>query len=161
MTESSKEPRKHADAVALLERTAHSLIAVWRRAQEAAAEHVPPSQLRALETVGRRGGLNLRALAVELGVIPSSASRLCDRLEAAGLLVRTGSDTDRRQVTLRVTALGERVLGEMAQSRRRDLHEVLQRMSPDGRERLLSGLAEFAAAAGAQARLRRPASRDG
>ncbi|WP_067471396.1 MarR family winged helix-turn-helix transcriptional regulator [Actinomadura hibisca] len=146
MTEASREPRKVHDTLAALEGAARVLIAVWRRAQDA-TEHIPPSQLRAMEAVERRAELNLRDLAGELGVIPSSASRLCDRLEAAGLLARRGSDADRRQITLRLTLLGERSLHELSARRRRDLHEVLARMTPDGRERLLHGLLEFARAA--------------
>ncbi|MBW8487097.1 MarR family winged helix-turn-helix transcriptional regulator [Actinomadura parmotrematis] len=159
MTESSKEISRTAVSGALVERAARSLLAVWRRAHDAAPERVPPSQLRALEAVQRRGVLNLRALAGELGVIPSSASRLCDRLEAAGLLARAGSDADRRQVTLQITAPGEELLRDIALRRQRDLEEVLRRMSPDGRERLLSGLSEFAAAASTA--VRRAATPDG
>ncbi|MFC9975354.1 MarR family winged helix-turn-helix transcriptional regulator [Spirillospora sp. NPDC127200] len=146
MTESSRENGKVNDTITALEGAARALIAVWRRAQDA-VEHIPPSQLRAMEAIEHRTELNLRDLARELDVIPSSASRLCDRLEAAGLLARRGSDADRRQITLRLTALGERSLHELSARRRRDLHQVLSRMTPDGRDRLLHGLLEFARAA--------------
>ncbi|MGI5162933.1 MarR family winged helix-turn-helix transcriptional regulator [Spirillospora sp. CA-253888] len=146
MTESSRENGKVNDTITALEGAARALIAVWRRAQDA-VQHIPPSQLRAMEAIEHRTELNLRDLARELDVIPSSASRLCDRLEAAGLLARRGSDADRRQITLRLTALGERSLHELSARRRRDLHQVLARMTPDGRDRLLHGLLEFARAA--------------
>ncbi|WP_119730248.1 MarR family winged helix-turn-helix transcriptional regulator [Thermomonospora amylolytica] len=143
MDESSQEKIQAADDQSL-ERSGRAFIAVWCRAQEQVAGHVPPSQLRALEIVAAHPGISMRELADDLQAMPSSASRLCDRLEAAGLLTRVPVRTDRRQVSLRLTPAGDRLIRDLNRQRRRDLDAVLERMTPQERERLGQGLAAFA-----------------
>lgn len=67
------------------------------------------SRLQALRAVGRAGrrGLSQIEAAHALGVSGSTLSRLCDELEAAGLIERVAHPTDRRVRTLHLTALGE------------------------------------------------------
>jgi DNA-binding MarR family transcriptional regulator len=142
VTEDHKEFTSFSDISANVERTARVLVGVWSSAQERTTDRVSLSQLRALEAIGP-ATVNLRTLADRLDMIPSSASRLCDRLQAAGLLDRTESDQDRRQIGLRLTRPGMRLLGELSAHRRRDLDEILRRMSPHGRRALLYGLQEF------------------
>jgi DNA-binding MarR family transcriptional regulator len=142
VTEDHKEFTSFNDISAHVERTARVLVGVWSSAQERTTDRVSLSQLRALEAIGP-ATVNLRTLADRLDMIPSSASRLCDRLQAAGLLDRTGSDQDRRQIGLRLTRPGMRLLGELSAHRRRDLDEILRRMTPRGRRALLHGLQEF------------------
>lgn len=98
---------------------------------------VPPSQLRALRAVERCEGINLRALAEVLGTRAPAASRLCDRMEADGLIQRTPSTNSRREVELRLTARARRVLAEVRSARVRELQEILQTLPPDS----LAGLA--------------------
>ncbi|MGX6739207.1 MarR family transcriptional regulator [Streptomyces xantholiticus] len=50
---------------------------------------VPSSQLRVMYSLERDEGINLRRLGQLLGAAPSSASRLCDRLETLGFVKRT------------------------------------------------------------------------
>lgn len=126
---------------------AEALVLLWDRAEDWAAPRVPPMQLRLLSVLDRYGPMNLTALARELGAIASSASRLCDRLEAAGLLDRQLSPDNRREVVLRVSAQGRRRLDAFATVRRADFQEVLARMSPDARAALVSGLRDFSDAA--------------
>jgi DNA-binding MarR family transcriptional regulator len=142
VTEETKEFTSFNEISAHVERTARVLVAVWSGAQEHTTDRISLSQLRALEAIGPTT-VNLRTLADRLDMIPSSASRLCDRLQAAGLLDRTESDQDRRQIGLRLTSPGLRLLGELSVHRRRDLDEVLRYMTPSGRKALLHGLQEF------------------
>jgi DNA-binding MarR family transcriptional regulator len=88
--------------------------------------------------------MTLGRLAEQIDVIASTASRICDRLQAAGLLSRSVSAADRREVLLRLTTDGRSVLDRLRQRRRRDLAEVLSRMSPEARGLLLEGLRSFA-----------------
>ena len=115
------------------------------------------SQLRALLTVEKSPGINLRGLARRLSMILSSASRLCDRLVAAGLLDRAPGRLDRREIALSLTPVGAALLVELRSERRRRLAGVLAGMSASGRDALLSGLREFGvtldAAAGPDASL--------
>jgi DNA-binding MarR family transcriptional regulator len=122
---------------------AEALGLAWARVQEGLGTRVSPSQLRALLVVERRGEINVNGLAEELGAVASSASRLCDRLEAAGLLRRVSSPHNRREVLVGLTVDGRRLLAELAQRRQRDLAEVLAGMSPAGRASLLTGLREL------------------
>ncbi|GAB7038531.1 MULTISPECIES: MarR family transcriptional regulator [Catenuloplanes] len=106
------------------------------------------SQLRAVLTLeSLPAGVNLRGLADRLGVVLSSASRLSDRLVAAGLLDRRQSDADRREVLVRLSPSGRRFLAEMRARRRERLARVLARMTPDDRAALRRGLEAFREAA--------------
>ncbi|WP_033337552.1 MarR family transcriptional regulator [Catenuloplanes japonicus] len=107
-------------------------------------QRLSASQLRALLTLAELpGGINLRGLADRLGVVISSASRLCDRLVAAGLLERRQSDEDRREVLVRLSDSGRRLLGEVRSRRRERLAQVLSRMTPEDRAALRRGLEAF------------------
>ncbi|WP_084956376.1 MarR family winged helix-turn-helix transcriptional regulator [Thermoactinospora rubra] len=132
--------------VAAVEKAAAALVAVWARSRQAAGR-VSTTQLQALITIESHQPVNLSGLADHLGAAPSSASRLCDRLEAAGLVRRSLGETDRRELTLSLTATGRALLADLAERRHAHLKAVLERMTPAGRSALQRGLREFAAAA--------------
>lgn len=92
---------------------------------------VPPSQLRALRAIERCEGINLRALAEALGTGAPAASRLCDRMEADGLLQRTPSASSRREVELWLTPRARRVLAEVRSARVRELREIMVELPPE------------------------------
>jgi DNA-binding MarR family transcriptional regulator len=137
------DPDRASGEDAHLEAGIETLALVWGRAQEALGTRVSPPQLRALAIVERYPEINVNGLAEALGAAPSSASRLCDRLAAAGLLSRVTSPHDRREVTLSLTRNGRQLLTELNEHRRRDLASVLERMSPGGQAALRQGLGEF------------------
>ncbi|MDQ6848440.1 MAG: MarR family transcriptional regulator [Actinomycetota bacterium] len=126
---------------------AQALVLLWDRAEDWTVPRIPPSQLRVLTSLAWHGAMNLTRLAHQLGAIPSSASRLCDRLEAAGLLQRQISPGSRREVTLSLTGQGRRRLDAFAATRRGDFAAVLNLMSPAARTTLLDGLHQFSDAA--------------
>ncbi|MCP2258513.1 DNA-binding transcriptional regulator, MarR family [Streptoalloteichus tenebrarius] len=136
-----------SDLPAAVAAAAEALVIAWGRGAEATHPKVSPSQLRALLVVERHRSINLGGLAEELGAIPSSASRLCDRLQAAGLLTRRGGRVDRREVTLTLTGDGQEVLNHLRTARHAALGRVLESMTLGGRAALLAGLEEFRAAA--------------
>jgi DNA-binding MarR family transcriptional regulator len=116
-----------------------------RAVEEERVAELPPAQMRALLAIEQAGSLNLSRLAEALGANLSPASRLCDRMQAAGLLTRDRSAANRREIVLVPTEAG-RQLAEWVRSRRRAaIREVLQGMSADGREALVQGLRELAA----------------
>lgn len=125
---------------------APALVMLWDRAEDWAVPRVPPSQLRVLTVLSNCGAVNLTTLARELGAIPSSASRLCDRLEAAGLLTREISAGSRREVTLSVSKEGRRRLAAFAATRRADFAEVMELMTPEAQVSLSEGLRQFSEA---------------
>lgn len=126
---------------------AEVVVRVWERAEDWSVPRISPSQLRVLGVLARHGAMNLTRLAQEVGAIPSSASRLCDRLEAAGLLQRTASSDSRREIKLSLSIEGHRRLDGFATTRRGDFAEVLSRMPQGARAALLEGLQQFASAA--------------
>jgi DNA-binding MarR family transcriptional regulator len=140
--------RDVAAEAAAVDSAAESLLSVWDAAREGAADRVSGSQLRAMLVVEEYDGINLRGLAGSLGMILSSASRLCDRLVAAGMIERFPGRTDRREISLHLTRTGQRLLDGLRTERRRRLGEVLTQMSPAARQALLRGLSEFGAAMG-------------
>jgi DNA-binding MarR family transcriptional regulator len=134
-----------AEPAAALDDAAATLVDVWSRAHNAPDVPIPSTQLRALFVL-ERGPVNISRLAGELGALVSSASRLCDRLEAAGLLSRDPG-RDRRQVTVRLSSDGQALLDRLRLRRREDLTRVLAEMPAPAQAALLWGLAEFHEAA--------------
>jgi DNA-binding MarR family transcriptional regulator len=130
-----------------VEASVEALVAVLERARLAQQPTVPPAQLRVLTIVAGNRHTNMSRLAEALEVVPSSASRVCDRLEATGMLRRVPDPRDRREVRLLLTPAARRVLEELRDRRRRALAEVLERMAPAGRHDLVRALAAFDAAA--------------
>ncbi|MFI5480817.1 MarR family winged helix-turn-helix transcriptional regulator [Streptomyces rubiginosohelvolus] len=121
---------------------------LWGRGQESAASGtVSPSQLRALLVIEKHEGTNLRALGEALGSRAPSVSRLCDRMEAMGLVLRAPSPTSRREVELRLSLRGRALLEEYRALRAAELNAVLERMAPADLAALTDGLAAFHAAA--------------
>ncbi|MDG4820411.1 MarR family transcriptional regulator [Asanoa sp. WMMD1127] len=140
-------PDHHAPDVAAeaaaVDSAAEALLSVWDTAREGATDRVSGSQLRAMLVMEEFEGINLRGLASSLGMILSSASRLCDRLVAAGMIERFPGRTDRREISLHLTRTGQRLLDELRSERRRRLSEVLGQMTPAARQALISGLSGF------------------
>lgn len=132
--------RASTDDVAAIHDAAEALAATWSRSYESAEGRISPSQLRALIAVDRAGSLTVSQLADDLGAIVSSASRLCDRLVAAGYLQRDHSPHSKRQVLVRLTGDGRRLLDEIRTHRLGSLHAVLRRMAKSERQALLRGL---------------------
>ncbi|MFJ4713630.1 MarR family winged helix-turn-helix transcriptional regulator [Streptomyces sp. NPDC088785] len=123
------------------------LVALWTRtARTTGTPQLSALQLHALHAVRTRPGLNLGALAGTIGTAPSAASRLCDRLEAAGMIRREPPPTNRRRIGLILTRRGQDALDAVSARRERLLREVLDRMPADTRAQLLSGLRAFATA---------------
>ncbi|MET7382903.1 MarR family transcriptional regulator [Streptomyces sp. NPDC005526] len=119
------------------------VVALWFSAAEEITPGLPARQLVALKTVRHRPELNLTGLAEHLGIGLPTASRLCDRLEAAGLLERTLQPHNRREVQLVVTTHGQRLLAEVTEGRVRRLADVFRTMTPEQCAALHQGLLAF------------------
>jgi DNA-binding MarR family transcriptional regulator len=132
---------------AAVDDAAQALLAAWDAAREQATPRLSWPQLSALLVVERAEGINLRGLAGELKMLLSSASRLCDRLVASGMVERVPGRADRREIALYLTPSSRQLLDELRLTRRELLSTVLERMSATGRAALIRGLTEFAAAA--------------
>ncbi|MEV6488744.1 MarR family transcriptional regulator, partial [Actinoplanes sp. NPDC051633] len=132
---------------AALDDAAQALLAFWDAAREQSTPRLSSPQLNALMVVEKDEGINLRGLAGRLRMILSSASRLCDRLVAAGLVERVPGRLDRREIALYLTPSSRQLLADLRAARLSMVGAVLDRMSPAGRDALIRGLTEFAGAA--------------
>lgn len=131
---------------AAVDHAAEQLALLLTRGYDDLPVRVSPSQLRVLLALRTSGPLNVGTVAEVLGALPSSASRLCDRLTAAGLVSRSVSATSRREVLVELTPAGHRLLDVLSSRRREELQRTLSRMTPQARAHLLEGLESFAAA---------------
>ncbi|MEU6772272.1 MarR family winged helix-turn-helix transcriptional regulator [Streptomyces sp. NPDC046759] len=128
--------RQIADAVDVLS-------ALWWAAAQEASMPLSPHQLRGLRLVEAAPGLNLTALAQGMDIGLPTASRLCDRLEAAGLVERALHPHRRREVRLSLTRHGRRVLTEVASHRAEALAATLATMQAAERTALVRGMSAF------------------
>ncbi len=102
-------------------------------------------QLRVL-ILASAGPLNVSAVAQDLGVHPSNATRTCDRLVRAGLIERNPDPDDRRHVRLTATEAGTRLLNKVMEERRTRVVTILEQMTEEDRTALADSLAAFTAA---------------
>jgi DNA-binding MarR family transcriptional regulator len=82
------------------------------------------------------GECNVSAVAADLGVHMSNATRTCDRLVAAGLLERRRAEHDRRHVLLALTPAGRRLFNRAMSYRRRRIEEAMALMTAEDRRDL-------------------------
>lgn len=90
---------------------------------------------------------NLSGLARALDVAPSTAMRMIDRLEAAGLVSKVVPATNRRETRLELTTAGKRAVRTVTARRRRDLRAVIERIPMEQRAHVATALAAVARAA--------------
>jgi DNA-binding MarR family transcriptional regulator len=137
-----------ADQIDAVSRASRALVGIAAASIASLDDSVTLPQWRVLVMVDTRGPLNLAAVAAGLDVNPSNASRICDRLIKAGWLDRRESPTDRRNITLSLTADGRRLVAKVVRHRRRAITKVLRGMAAKDREILTTAFDQFAAAAG-------------
>src|SRR3954471_14322120 len=96
-----------------------ALVAVAARSVADVSEVTLP-QYRALVVLARPVTVTVGDLASALDVHPSTATRLCDRLENKGLVRRQHSSSpDRRETTLTLSPSGRRLVNRVTTKRRR------------------------------------------
>ena len=131
-----------------------ALVGLTMRSLEVLEGAVTVPQFRLLLVLDELGKVPSSRLAARLGTLASSVTRLADRLEAAGLLVRGHDPGNRSIVTVEVTAAGRELVARVVARRHVLLAEVLDRMAPADRvdaaraARLFAGLAADSADAG-------------
>ena len=101
------------------------------------------NQFRALVLLESEPGMRAADLADTLTVSPSTATRLCDRLVRAGLLSRTASEDDRREVRLSLTPSGREVVRDGLARRRRVLSRLVAQIPADDRAPFVRSLRVF------------------
>lgn len=123
------------------------LMAISARALAATDESLTLPQLRALVVLDARGPLKLAALAATLGVNPSTALRMAERLESFGHLARRVNPADRREVVLSLTPAGQALVDDVMEHRRAAIGTLVARLPATTRAALVPALRDLVAAA--------------
>ena len=129
-------------------RASRALVGIAVRSLTASDEEVTLPQYRTLVTLTYGGGRRLADLASSLGVSPSTATRMCDRLVRKGLITRTRDEIDRREVNLEVTPAGKQIVEGVIERRRDDVRELLKLIPVSTRNQLVESLSVLAGASG-------------
>lgn len=98
------------------------------------------SQLRFLRILLREGEATMGKLSEALRVAPPSATTTAERLVKQGLIVRKESAHDRRVVKIALSAKGKHLMERVTDSRRQRWREIMNKLSPDERENIISTL---------------------
>ena len=124
------------------------LVAVAARSLVAAEEQVSLAQYRALVVLASRGPQRLADLAEALGVSPSTATRVCDRLVAKRLIRRHRAHNDRREIRVELSEAGRSLVADVTRRRRREIHRLVAAIPAEIRAQVVSALRALAEAAG-------------
>ncbi len=125
-----------------------TLIAVATRSLGGAAEETTIAQYRTLVVLASRGPHRLVDLAGALGVAPSTAGRMCDRLVRKQLIRRHRARQDRRTVVVSITAGGRRVVDDATGRRRVFITDILRILTSEEQAAVADAMRVFAASAG-------------
>ena len=114
----------------------------------AAPRDVTLPQYRALVVLAARGPLRVGDFAAVLGIHPSTATRLCDRLVDRRLVRRAVDRSNRRETTITLSAAGRRVVDAVTEVRRAEIATIVDRIPVELRQPAVAALVAFAEAAG-------------
>jgi DNA-binding MarR family transcriptional regulator len=126
---------------------ARALVAIAVRSINASPVEVTLPQHRVLVLLASRGEQSVGALAEQLGVNASNASRVCDRLQRLGLVARRRSTRDARSVKVALTDEGVEVLRVVTARRHEEVRRILGTVGPEMAAGAVEALRVFSAAA--------------
>jgi DNA-binding MarR family transcriptional regulator len=133
------------DALMALSR---ALVALTARTLNEVGADITLTQFRTLVVLASRGRQRAADLASELGVQPSTATRLCDRLVTRGLARRFPGEADRRVVWVMLTDAGKDLIGHAMSKRRELLTSLVASLPIDDAPRFAQAATSLAVAAG-------------
>lgn len=108
-------------------------------AEKLPEHHLSPTQYRALRYLRHAAGSELVGLALAMEISAPAATKLADRLEKGGWVMRRSDQADKRRISLVLTTQAEQVLSVLDRHIGQALQEVYQRMSIQERTQLESG----------------------
>ncbi|WP_406304003.1 MarR family transcriptional regulator [Streptomyces sp. NBC_00879] len=124
------------------------LVAVSARSLAAVEDRVTLPQFRLLVVLSTHGPAKLVELAERLGVKPSTAMRMVDRLISAGLTDRQTNPDNRRETVLQLTLEGSTLVEDVTARRRQEIASIVERLAPEQRSALIGALTAFTEAGG-------------
>ncbi|MGW0683671.1 MarR family winged helix-turn-helix transcriptional regulator [Streptomyces sp. NPDC002754] len=123
------------------------LVALSARALASVDATLTLPQLRTLVVLDRCGPVKLAVLAATLGVNPSTALRMVDKLEAGGLVDRKANPANRREVVLRLTPSGASLVRQVLDHRHQEVAALVGTLPVGVRAGLVEGLRALTEAA--------------
>ncbi len=102
------------------------------------------NQYKTLLTIADRGECTLGDLGRELDVAMSSASQMVDRLVGQGVVSREQDAGNRRQVVIRLTPEGERLLADLQHTILAGYRKILDQLSGQEQEDLVQSFETIA-----------------
>ncbi len=129
-------------------RASRALVGIVARSLGSVLDHVSLPQFRVLVLLSSGGPARSGSLAEQLGVHPSTFTRMTDRLVAAGWVERRDAPDNRREVYVALTESGAALVDEVMDRRRATIASVLEPLDSEHRQAVLRGLEVLALAAG-------------
>ena len=142
------ESTSHSDTLESTLTASRAVLGVIARSLAPMMDTVTLPQFRVLVVLSNFGDLRVGQLAVHLGANQSSFSRFADRMVSGGLISRSTSADNRREVIISLTTEGSRVYADVTAARRREISRVLEHLSSGDLEAVQAGFEIFARAAG-------------
>lgn len=140
---------KVVDAVLVANRV---FVAVASRALAGTVPQVTLPQFRTLVLLDTHASMTVAQLADELGVVPSTATRMCDRLVAKKLIRRSLDRSNRRQMSLSLLPAGRQLVETSTRHRKHEIARLLTAIPAEDQTRLADSLNILVAAAHANGR---------
>ena len=120
------------------------LVAISASSIEASPVEVTLNQYRALVVLATGSPMQMADLGRELGISPSSTTRLVDRLERKGLVARAANETSRRSIDVGLAPAGEELVAWVMAERRRRFTEVLREVQDRRRSAMARAFSDLA-----------------
>lgn len=138
---------RHSEVVDSVLAASRVFVAVASNALAGLSPQVTLPQFRTLVLLENRGAMTVAELAAELGVAPSTASRMCDRLVAKKLVRRTLDRKNRRRARLTVQPAGRQLIAAGTERRKEQIADLLASIPLPEQRRLANALGVLVAAA--------------
>ncbi len=145
---SAPERKARDDVIEALLLASRAMVALAGRTLAEVDAEVTLPQSRALIVVASRGPQRVTDIAADLGVAPSTATRMCDRLVRKGLVRRYRSASNRREVRLNLTPAGRSLVRELTRRRRDELAHHADAIPASAYPHLATALQAFSSAVG-------------
>ena len=136
------------DLVDALLSASRAMVALAARSLADLDADVTLPQYRALVVLASRGPQRVVDISAELGVNPSTGTRMCDRLVRKSLIRRYRSASDRREVRLTLSPAGRHLVQEVTRRRREELVRLVDTMPRTWHKPVISALRSLADTAG-------------
>jgi len=125
-----------------------AMVALAARSLAGLDADVTLPQYRALVVLASRGTQRVVDISTELGVNPSTGTRMVERLVRKGHLKRQRTVRDRREVTLTLTASGRALVSDVTERRRAELAGIVATMPAEWHAPVIAALTSVARTVG-------------